>query len=516
MSTPGAWRQAALIGAIGAAQTPAFVHTATLWWAPLAGAAVLAAAVSVAPVRRAALLGWAYGTGWLLAGVWWLYISMHRYGGLPAVLAAAAVLLLASGLSALLAAAMAAAARWRRGRPVADAALFACAWLAAELARGTLFTGFPWIASGYAQVDGPLAWLAPWVGVYGIGAVGAFVAALAAAVWRSGRGWRAPALALAAAVAAATLPGWRGPVDFTRGGASLRVALLQTDVPQDEKFALERLPETLRRLAAALTGARADLVVGPETAIPLPPRELEPLQPGYWQALEAHFSRPGAPAALVGVPLGDPRSGYTNSVVALAPSGTPYRYDKSHLVPFGEFIPNGFHWFTEMMSIPLGDFNRGPRDPPSFVWRGERIAPNICYEDLFGEELALRFADPATAPTILVNVSNIAWFGDTIAVPQHLAISRMRSLELQRPILRSTNTGATAVVDHRGVVVALLRPFTRGVLESQVQGRVGRTPYARWAAAAGLWPLAAVAALGLGVAALGRGRERRQGLRAAR
>ncbi len=506
-----ALRESALVGAIGAVQTAAFVHTATLWWLPLAGAAVLAAAVSVAPPGRAALLGSAYGTGWLLAGVWWLYISMHRYGGLPALLAAAAVLLLALGLPLLLAAAMAVVARWRSGRPLADAALFACAWLAAELARGTLFTGFPWVASGYAQVDGPLAWLAPWIGVYGIGAVGAFAAGLAAATWRGGRhGWRRPALALVAAAAAATLPGARGPIDFTRPGATLRVALLQTDVPQDEKFALERLPETLTWLADALTSARADLIVAPETAIPLPPHDLAQVQPAYWQALQAYFSRPGAPAALIGAPLGDSRSGYTNSVVALAPSGTPYRYDKSHLVPFGEFIPTGFHWFTEMMDMPLGDFNRGRRDPPSFVWRGERIAPNICYEDLFGEELALRFADAATAPTILVNVSNIAWFGDTIAVPQHLAISRMRSLELQRPMLRSTNTGATAVVDHRGVVLATLEPFTRGVLDSEVQGRVGRTPFARWAAVAGLWPLAALAALGLGAVALCRARERRR------
>ena len=491
-----------MIGAVGAAQTAAFVHTASLWWLPLIGAAVLAATLNAAPPRRAALLGCAYGIGWLLAGVWWLYISLHRYGGLPAVLAAAAVLLLALGLSLLLAAAMWAAARWRSNRPVPDAALFACAWLAAELARGTLFTGFPWIASGYAQVDGPLAWLAPWIGVYGIGAVGAFVAALAAATWRAGRSWRKPALALVVAAAAATLPGWNGPIDFTRGATTLRVALLQTDVPQDEKFALERLPQTLTWLADALTSARAELIVAPETAIPLPPDELAQVQPAYWQALQTYFSRPGAPAALVGMPLGDPRSGYTNSVVALAPSGTPYHYDKSHLVPFGEFIPTGFHWFTEMMSIPLGDFNRGPRDPPSFVWHGERIAPNICYEDLFGEELALRFADPATAPTILVNVSNIAWFGNTIAVPQHLAISRMRSLELQRPVLRSTNTGATAAIDHRGAVVAMLEPFTRGVLDAEVQGRRGRTPYARWAAAAGLWPLAALAALGLGIAAL--------------
>jgi apolipoprotein N-acyltransferase len=141
------------------------------------------------------------------------------------------------------------------------------------------------------------------------------------------------------------------------------------------------------------------------------------------------------------------------------------------------------------MNIPLGDFNRGPLVAPSFVVRGQRIAPNICYEDLFGEELAARFADADQAPTVLANLSNIGWFGDTIAIPQHLNISRLRTLELQRPMLRATNTGATVVIDHRGVVRHRLEPHTRGVLEGQVEGRDGLTPYARWAGAFGLWPL---------------------------
>ena len=144
--------------------------------------------------------------------------------------------------------------------------------------------------------------------------------------------------------------------------------------------------------------------------------------------------------------------------------GGVYRYDKHHLVPFGEFIPTGFHWFTELMRIPLGDFNRGVLGPPSFAFHGERIAPNICYEDLFGEELAARFASPWTkhAPTIFANISNIGWFGDTIAIDQHLQISRLRTLEFQRPMLRATNTGATAVIDHRGVVTARSPPLHAG------------------------------------------------------
>jgi apolipoprotein N-acyltransferase len=118
-----------------------------------------------------------------------------------------------------------------------------------------------------------------------------------------------------------------------------------------------------------------------------------------------------------------------------------WRYDKHHLVPFGEFIPPLFKWFTRMMNIPLGDFNRGAVGQDSFDWKGQRLAANICYEDLFGEELGVRFVDPALAPTIFVNVSNIGWFGDTVAIDQHLQISRMRALEFERPMVRATNTG---------------------------------------------------------------------------
>ena len=481
----------ALAALFGALQTLAFVHTG-LWWLPLLGAAWLAwrvaqiaprslpgsaGALGSAGRRRAALLGWAYSAAWIGAGTWWLFISLHRYGGLAAPLAVAAVALLAAALALYLGLALAVCARWRRGRALPDALLFAACWLLAELARGVIFTGFPWLASGYAQVDAPLAALAPWVGVYGIGAAGAALAALFVAGW----GARGAALAALALLALAPVP------EFSRPGAALTVSLLQTDVAQDEKFASAPMPDTLAMVARSLVEARGALVVAPETAIPLLPQQLAELAPGYLEALQAHFAGP-AQAALVGVPLGSFETAYTNSVIALA-AGSSYRYDKFHLVPFGEFIPTGFRWFTQLMNIPLGDFARGLRQPPSFAFAGARIAPNICYEDLFGEELARRFADPAMAPTVFANVSNIGWFGDTIAIDQHLQISRLRTLEFQRPMLRATNTGATAIVDHRARVVAQLPPFTRAVLDGRVEGREGITPFAWWAARFGLWPL---------------------------
>ena len=452
--------------------------------------------------RRALWLGWLFGLGWLAGTFWWLFISMHTYGGLNAALAVAAVLALAGLLAIYYALASAAfialtSAKGLMHQPVRSALLFAALWTLAELARGRWFTGFPWGAGGYAHVDGPLAFLARYVGVYGIGFVAAALAALLALSghvrWR-----RARTLATAVVVLAVggALWGWRY-LDLAAPPAGrplvTPVALMQGNIPQDQKFIPGTgVADSLTWYGEQLQANTAPLIVGPETALPLLPRQLPD---GYWDALLARYARPDQ-AALLGVPLGDMEAGYTNSVVGLkAGQAEPYRYDKHHLVPFGEFIPPFFRWFVRMMNIPLGDFARGAVGQPSFEWQGQRLAPNVCYEDLFGEELAARFADPARAPTAFVNVSNIAWFGDSVAIDQHLHISRMRALEFERPMLRATNTGATAIIDHRGQVTHLLPRLTRGVLHGSFEGRTHLTPFARWAALAGLWPLWAGCAL---------------------
>jgi len=485
-----------LAAALGGLHSLPFVWTQA-WPLQLAIVALLAWRVAAAARWHAAALGLAFGTAWLAAGTWWLFISMHRYGGLPAWLTVLAITLLCAALSLYLAAAMAAFVRWRSGLAGRDALLFAALWLLAELARGIIFTGFPWVASGYAHVDGPLAALAPWLGVYGLGSV---AAGLAAWLGLSARGgWRPALLPLAGTVVLLTGASFAGPGQFSQAGSTLRVTLLQSNVAQDEKFVVELIPKALEWAHTQLLAANGDLVVAPETIIPLLPEQLDP---GYWDGLLQHFQQ-GRQAALIGLPLGNETIGYTNSAAGIS-AGTKalpegyYRYDKHHLVPFGEFIPDGFKWFTRMMNIPLGDFNRGPLVAPSFTVGQERVAANICYEDLFGEELAARFTEATSAPTIFANISNIGWFGETIAVDQHLNISRMRALEFQRPMLRATNTGATVVIDHTGRVAHALAPFTQGVLDAEVQGRTGLTPFARWASVAGAWPLTLLA---LGVVA---------------
>ncbi|MFT4240963.1 MAG: apolipoprotein N-acyltransferase [Acidovorax sp.] len=455
-----------------------------LWWLQLLSLALLAWLLRPAarPTwRRGALLGGLFATAWLAGTFWWLFISMHVYGGLAAPLAAAAVLGLAAFLASYYAVGLGLFCHLAPASQAQAAILFGAIWLLAELARGTLWTGFPWGAGGYAHVDGPLSALARHVGVYGIGAVAAALAMCIAHLHR----WRAWAgvVALGAIVAVAG----RQP-DVSHSLPPLSLELLQGNIPQDEKFQPgSGVPVALKWYAQALRDARADLVVAPETAIPLLPQQL---LPGYLEGLQQRYAH-GTQAALLGIPMGDDIEGYTNSALGMAPGqAAPYRYDKHHLVPFGEFIPPFFKWFTAMMNIPLGDFHRGAVGQPSFAWGAQRIAPNICYEDLFGEELGARFIDPAIAPTVFVNLSNIGWFGDSIAIDQHLHISRMRALEFERPMVRATNTGATAVIDHRGVVTHQLQRHTRGVLRAEVRGRAGGvTPYAWWVSRWGLWPL---------------------------
>ena len=440
--------------------------------------------------RLAALWGGLFSTTWLAATFDWIFVALHTYGGLPAPLAVLAVLIL-SGLLALLYAAICgvyvALAPVNRAW---TAIIFAACWLLAELARGNWLTGFGWGASGYAHVDGPLAGLAPWVGVYGLCFIAAWLAmtlAQAARSWQVGalrHGVLAPATVML--LLAALMLYQRGEPAWTQSTGRLSVTLLQGNIPQDEKFETgSGVPLALQWYAEQLQSSKTALVIAPETAIPVLPQQLPP---AYWDALQQHFSS-GQQAALIGSPLGNYRDGYTNSIVGLKPGQSQnWRYDKHHLVPFGEFIPPLFKWFTAMMNIPLGDFNRGALRQPAFEWQGQRLAPNICYEDLFGEELALQFSDPDQAPTIFVNISNLAWFGNSLAMDQHLQIARMRALEFERPFVLATNTGLTAIVDHRARITHVIPRQSRGALMGEVEGRTGVTPYAGWVARFGLWP----------------------------
>lgn len=474
-----------------------------LWWLQMLSIAALVMLLErSATAKQAALLGWLFTLSWLCGTVWWLFISMHTYGGLAAPLAVLAIVALCGFLSLYYAAASYFYKRFRLlalTKYAQSAIIFAALWMLAELARDSWFTGFPWGAGGYAHVEGPLALLSPTIGVYGV----LFLASLYAALGVQ-RNWLWFPMLIVVLFGKPYLPSnlsdsgkssvWRYPLPtkhVSQPYAGISITLLQGNIPQGEKFdSTTGVKQALNWYKSSILKATGSLIITPETAVPLLPRQLPD---GYWDELNAHFNtRPASnqQAALIGIPLGDFEKGYTNSVLGLKPNQTqPYQYDKHHLVPFGEFIPPLFKWFTQMMNIPLGDFNRGAVGQSSFEWAGQRWAPNICYEDLFGDELARRFIDEKTAPTVMVNVSNIGWFGNTVAIDQHLQISRMRALELGRPMVRATNTGATVIINHRGEVTHSLPRHTRGVLVGEVQGRQGLTFFAQWAGRYGLWPL---------------------------
>jgi apolipoprotein N-acyltransferase len=442
------------------------VTLATLLW--LAGRAPSA--------RAAASRGFAFGLGFFLAGVSWVYVSLHDFGQMPLPIAAFFTLLFCAFLALAPAIVTGFAWHWRQHHWLLQALGIAAAWTLAEWVRGWIFTGFPWIALGYSQIpDSPLAGYAPVTGVYGVTFLTAFTAALVAtAVPRAS----APAASRLAPLAPLVLV-WAGgavlhSIEWTvPQGEPVAVSLLQGNVAQDLKWNPGQVATTLNTYLGLVEKSRGRLIVLPETALPLFKREVPPQYLERLRAIAA--ARNGD--VLVGMPEhGDAPREYYNSVLSYGAAPTQ-TYRKDHLVPFGEFIPLRpvLGWIVAVLAIPLQDFSRGGPDQRPLAVAGQSVAINICYEDVFGEEIIRQLP----AATMLVNVSNVAWFGRSIAPRQHLQISQARALEAGRPMLRATNTGMTAVIDPRGRILAEAPEFETAIIEAQVQGYTGATPYVR-------------------------------------
>jgi apolipoprotein N-acyltransferase len=417
--------------------------------------------------RAAAGLGFAFGWGLFLAGVSWVYVSMHRFGGMPGPLAALATVLFCALLALFPAASAWLARRLRGGGPWRDALAAAAAWTGTEWLRGWVLTGFPWLALGYAQAPpGPLAGYAPLLGVWGVTFLTVLLAALLACAVDQRR-WRVPAAAAFVGLVAAGFG--LGRIAWTEPKAEpLQVSLLQGNIEQSLKWRPELLDLSLQTYLQLAQAHPARLTVLPETALPT---LLHALPPDYLMQLKAA----GGGDLLLGIATREADGRYYNSAIGLA-GGALQRYGKQHLVPFGEFTPPGFAWTLALLRIPMSDFARGGADQPPLSLAGEKVAVNICYEDVFGAEI--RRALPEA--TLLVNLSNVAWFGDSLAPAQHLQIAQLRALETGRTMLRATNTGMTAVVDPDGGVRARLPAFQAGALQAQVRGYTGSTPYVRW------------------------------------
>lgn len=460
---------------------------------PLLTLALLAALLQHADrPRRGAALGFAFLLGLMLAGVSWIYVSLHYYGGMPAPLAALAVLLFAALLALYGALAGWLTVRLRRGHGGLDALVFAAAWTGAEWLRGWVLSGFPWLTVGYVHgPPSPLAGWAPLLGVYGLSFLTALLAALLGTGWRSAR-----RLAWAGAAAAGVVLAGQGLGQLAwtvPSGRALSVSLLQGNIEQSLKWQPERLMESLQTYLALAESHPAELVVLPETALPL---TLDQLPPDYLERLAATAGTKGGDV-LFGI-FTTEGGHYFNSAVSAGTSPQQV-YRKSHLVAFGEFVPRGFRWVLNILHIPMSDQLPGGADQPPLAIAGEQVAVNICYEDVFGHEIIR----PLPQATLLVNLTNTAWFGDSLAQPQHLQMAQMRALETGRPMLRATNTGMTAVIDAGGRVESALPPFTVGVLQAAVRGYSGLTPYARL----GNYPALALVLLGLALGLLRPGRQ---------
>ena len=458
---------------------------AVLYWLLGPGAPVkLTNATNRWRARAGFTVGFAWGLGAMLAGVSWLYVALHRFGGMPPPLAGLAVFLFCSVVAVFAGLAGSVFAVLRRGYWLSDAFIFAAAWGLTEWMRCWALTGFPWLASGYSQTaPSPLAGYAPVFGVFGLGALLAFVTVLLVEALRD-RNWRP---AVMAALVLAGGYGLRQQQWTQPEGEALKVTLLQTNIEQSLKWQPEMLDRWLQMNLQMLRANPATLVVMPETTIPL---LVDQLPEGYLDAMK-RAAVAGGGDVILGTFTRDAEGHIFNAAISLGRSPGQH-YAKQHLVPFGEYSPPLFRWFYDLAQIPMADQTRGAERQPPMALAGQKIAVNICYEDVFGEELIRALPEA----TLMLNLSNLAWYGDSLAQPQHLQIARMRAMETGRPMLRSTNTGMTAVIETNGNVRAVLPAFTAGALHAEVQGYTGLTPYARW----GNWPLVLGAVLVLGIA----------------
>jgi apolipoprotein N-acyltransferase len=473
LQTQATWRMVAAFAA-GAALNLAFAPFG--WWpvAMLAPAALFAI-IRGLPPRRAGWTGAAFGAGLLAFGTYWVYTCLHVFGLVPIWLTLLLQTALVAFMSLFYAALCFLANRfWLKPGATRDWLVLPVLWMLLEWLRGWLLSGFPWLSIGYALVDSPLAGWAPWFGVYGVtwAAAALSVALTVLALPSVTRARRLTALGVGLVLILAPLllarHEWTRPT-----GSRIAVAAVQGAVSQDQKWQAKNRSVTMTRyedLTAQAWGAQ--LIVWPESALPVLANEI----PEYLQQLKALGRAHGADFA-IGLVTYEPQSrAYHNGLLVLSEQGGGW-YFKRHLVPFGEYFPvPGFvRSWMRLMSLPYDDMTPGSEHQPTLSAAGQKLGITICYEDAFGSQ-QLRVLREAT---LLVNVTNNAWFGDSTAPHQHLQIARMRALEAGRYMIAATNDGITAAIGPHGQVIARLPQFQQAVLRAEVQPMTGLTPYAR-------------------------------------
>ena len=439
--------------------------------------------LKAASAREALRRGLAFGLGLFGVGISWVYVAIHVYGESPVLVAALITLALVLIMSAYPALcgylAWRLRQRWGIGDTAAVLLLYPVLWLIAELLRGWLFTGFPWLELGYSQIDSPLRGLAPLVGVNGITLVVVFSAGVLCAVSVLPlRRWLAvlvPAILLWGGAALMAGHTWTQPT-----GKPIRVVLIQGNLSQITKWDTAQIAGRLNTYASLTLENldNTDLIIWPENAITV---FYHQLKDDYFAWLLQETQAAGVDVVL-GVPLLD-ADGEHYYTTLMKLDKQPSFYKKHHLVPFGEFVPfeGLIRGLIDFFDLPMSSFSPGPAEQPPLKVAGQAAGVTVCYEDLFVEEVVHSLPEA----TLLINGSNNAWYGDSLAPHQHLQISRMRALETGRPLLRATTNGISAFVDAQGRIRARSAQFQQQVLKGTIQPMQGLTPYVRW----GEWPL---------------------------
>jgi apolipoprotein N-acyltransferase len=461
--------------AVGGALNLAFAPFA--WWPiGILAPAALFALISGLPPRRALWIGAAFGAGLFVFGTYWLYICLHIFGLVPIwltlVLQAALVLLMSAYPAALC---YLANRLWLKPGAARDWMVLPALWVLLEWLRGWALSGFPWLSLGYAFIDSPLAGWSPVLGVYGVTWAAASSAAALAVVCARNVPLARRLTALAAIAVLFTAPMLVSRLDWTRAvGPKIPIAAVQGAVSQDEKWQRKNREATMVRYSTLTDQAwGARLIVWPESAVPVLANTIE----AYLRDLQAKGRRHDADFAIGLVNYLPDTNEIRNGLLVLSESGDSWYY-KRHLVPFGEYfpVPSFVRSWMRLMSLPYDSISPGGKHQTAQSAAGQKIGVTICYEDAFGSDQlgVLREA------TLLINVTNNAWYGNSTAPHQHLQISRMRALEAGRYLVRAANDGITAAIGPHGEIVAKLPQFQEGVLRADVQPMTGLTPYARF------------------------------------
>jgi apolipoprotein N-acyltransferase len=419
---------------------------------------------------QTALLGFSFGMGMFSAGVTWIYVSLHDFGGMPMTAAVLALFFLCAYLSLFPALVGWLLKQLNIATPIVWSLAAGALWGLSDWLRSVLFTGFPWLTLGYSQAPAsPLAGYAAVLGVYGISLILVLSAALLCLLFEKefrNRRYLLPLLAIWIAGFGLRHIHWTEPQ-----GERVTVSLLQGNISQDMKWRADQLVNSMDTYARLALESSSRLIITPEISIPLYRDEVPS---SYLAHLATHAERNNGDILIGMVEVLDGNR-YYNSMFSFGAS-PDQSYRKHHLVPFGEFIPLKFLFGWVAKVFPLSDFSRGGLDQKPMSLAGQKVAVNICYEDVFGEEIIKQLPEA----TLLANVSNDAWFGRSIGPRQHLQISQMRALETGRYMLRATNTGVTAIINERGVVLQEAEIFTTTALHGAVQGFSGATPYVRF------------------------------------